>query len=461
MKYQIALMDRSALWPLAGAFLLILTNGFFVAAEFAIVKVRQTRLQELADAGSSRARTALRVLKKLDLFLSTTQLGITLASLGLGWVGEPAIAHLIEPAFARLGAAGLPAAHGIATAIAFTLITYLHTVIGELVPKYIAVAKPERIALWTAAPFFLFENVADPFIRVLRGSAAGLVRLLGLPPAPIAGDAHSEEELRLIFEASARSGHLSESTRDLLTNIVDYTERVAREVMTPRNRMEVLDARKPWDEVVRAAITAEFTRYPLVDGPGGRIVGFIHIKDLFKANADPTSKKEIRALARQPLIVPESMPLDRLRRRIQQTRTQMAIVVDEFGTMVGLVTLEDCLEEIVGEIQDETDQEAAPIVRDDAGATEVDGGVLLDEVEEQLGLAVPEDERDGVDTVGGFVFARLARPPVVGDVVEIGRFRLVVTGVDGLRVARLRITELPPPPEDDEGDEPSVEGAEE
>jgi CBS domain containing-hemolysin-like protein len=449
-------MASADLWRLAGAFLLILANGFFVASEFAIVKVRSTRLQELAEAGSSRAKTALRVVKRLDVFLSTTQLGITLASLALGWVGEPVVEGIVEPAFAKLGAWEHAAAHVVATVIAFTAITYLHTVLGELVPKYLAIAKAESAALWISAPFLVFSWVVYPFIVVLRGSANGVIRMLGLPAGAIHEGAHSEEELRLIFEASARGGTLSESTKDLLTNVVDYTERVAREVMTPRNRMEILDARRSWDDIVKHAIAGEWTRYPLVDGERGKIIGFVHIKDLFKAGVDPSSKKDVRALARQPLIVPESMPLDKLRRRIQQTRTQMALVVDEFGTMIGLVTLEDLLEEIVGEIQDETDQESPPIIRDDAGAAEVDGGLLLDEVKDEIGLEIPEEERDGVDTVGGFVFARLARPPVVGDVVEVGRFRLVVTGVDGLRVARLRITELPPPP-DESGEEKPAE----
>ena len=440
-------MERSDLWRLAGALILVLANGFFVAAEFGIVKIRGTRLQELADAGSVRARAAQGIQKRLNVYLSATQLGITLCSLALGWIAEPAIAEPLEARLTSLGPLTVPVSHAIATVFALVLITFLHTVVGELFPKSLAIGRTEMTALWTAAPLALFFRITYPLIVTLNVSANFLLRIFNLPPVTGGGEAHSEEELRLIFEASARSGTLTESTKDLLTNVVDYTERVAREVMTPRARVEVLDAKKTWDENVKSAIVGEWTRYPLVEGERGKIVGFIHIKDLFKAAVDPTNPRDLRAISRQPLIVPESMPLDKLRRRIQSTRTQMALVIDEFGSFVGVVTLEDCLEEIVGEIQDETDQEAPPIVRDDAsGATEVDGALLLDEIQSEIGLEIPEEQREGVDTVGGFVFSRLARPPVIGDVVEIGRYRLVVTGVDGLRVARLRITEVPPPP---------------
>lgn len=441
------------LWRLGAVLALVIANGFFVAAEFAIVKVRSTRLQELADGGSTRAKLAVRVNKRLDSYLSACQLGITIASLGLGWVGEPALAHLLQsPLEAVLGSsASLVGSHAIATGIAFTLITFLHTVVGELAPKSLAIAKPELTTLWSVGPLHVFHVISYPVIVVLNGTANMLLRTVGLPPATGHEGAHSEEELRLIFEASARGGILSESTKDLLTNIVDYTERVAREVMTPRARVDVLDARRTWEDNIKHAIAGEWTRYPVVETERGKIIGFVHIKDLFKASNDPQATRDLRSLVRQPLIVPESMPLDRLRRRIQATRTQMALVHDEFGTFVGVVTLEDCLEEIVGEIQDETDQESPPIVRDDqSGSTEVDGAVLLDDVEQELGLEIPEDERGDVDTVGGFVFARLGRPPALGDVVEFGRFRLVVTGVDGLRVAKLRITELPPVPENGE-----------
>ena len=451
-------MESADIWRLLAALVLVLANGFFVASEFAIVKVRQTRLQELADEGSARAKAALRVVKRLDIYLSANQLGITLASLALGWIGEPVIAHLIMK---PLGALSVPWAestsHIIATVIAFIFITFMHTVVGEQAPKALGISKAESTVLWTAIPLHWFFMLSYPLIVALNGSANFLLRLVGLPPVSGHADgAHSEEELRLIFEASARGGTLSESTRDLLTNIVDYTERVAREVMTPRARVDVLDARKSWEDNLKHAIAGEWTRYPVVETERGKIIGFVHIKDLFKASNDPNATRDLRSLVRQPLIVPESMPLDRLRRRIQATRTQMALVHDEFGTFVGVVTLEDCLEEIVGEIQDETDQESAPIVRDDqSGSTEVDGAVRLDEIESEIGLEIPEDERADVDTVGGFVFARLGRPPALGDVVEFGRFRLVVTGVDGLRVAKLRITELPPPPTDD-GDSPSA-----
>lgn len=441
------------LWRLGAVLALVIANGFFVAAEFAIVKVRSTRLQELADGGSTRAKLAVRINKRLDSYLSACQLGITIASLGLGWVGEPALAHLLQiPLEAVFGSSvSVAASHGIATGIAFTLITFLHTVVGELAPKSLAIAKPELTTLWSVGPLHVFHIISYPLIVVLNGTANMLLRTVGLPPATGHEGAHSEEELRLIFEASARGGILSESTKDLLTNVVDYTERVAREVMTPRARVDVLDARRTWEENIKHAIAGEWTRYPVVETERGKIIGFVHIKDLFKASNDPQATRDLRSLVRQPLIVPESMPLDRLRRRIQATRTQMALVHDEFGTFVGVVTLEDCLEEIVGEIQDETDQESPPIVRDDqSGSTEVDGAVLLDEIETELGLEIPEDERGDVDTVGGFVFARLGRPPALGDVVEFGRFRLVVTGVDGLRVAKLRITELPPIPENGE-----------
>lgn len=426
----------------------VLLNGWFVLAEFALVKVRTTRLRELTQEGQGSAALALRITGQLDRYLSAIQLGITLASLALGWLGEPTLASLLEPWTTQLGAllgaspgAANAITHAVSFGISFGVITFLHVVIGEQVPKIVAINRAERFSLWVARPLHLFYVVTYPLIRLLEWSAAIFVRLLGIEGPSDGGDRYTEEELRMIVAASHHSGVLDESTRYLLDNVLDYTQRIAREVMTHRRDVQTLDVRAPVTESIQKALDREFSRYLLTDPQRDQVLGFVHVKDLVQIVLGRKQVKSLKEVARPVLFVPEFIPADRVRRQLQARRTHMAVVVDERGDVVGIVTLEDLLEELVGEIQDEQDTEQPKLVRNQDGSFEVDGGLLLDAAVKKLGLEVGDRAAD-VDTLGGFVFGLLGRAPHVGDKVEVGRHRLEVLQTDRLRIRRLRMVPL-------------------
>ncbi len=427
----------------------VLLNGWFVLAEFALVKVRTTRLRELADGGSRGAVQALRITGELDQYLSAIQLGITLASLALGWLGEPALARLLEPAFTGLSF-GPVLAHGIATAIAFATITFLHVVLGEMAPKTLAILQAERFALWVAWPLHAFYVVTSPLIWALQGAANAIVRAMGFEPSAEGGDPYTEEELRMIVAASHHSGVLPEATRYLLDNVLDYTTRVVREVMTPRRDVATLDVRDPVERSVATALEREFSRYPLVHPERG-VLGFVHVKDLVAVATGRRQVKSLTEVARKPVFVPEFVPIDRVRRQLQHRRTHFGIVVDELGDFVGIVTLEDLLEELVGEIMDELDVELPKVMPQTDGSVELDGGLLLGTAVRKLGLETP-GKVEGVDTIGGYVFALLGRPPQAGDAVVVGKHRLEVLRVERLRIRRLRMVPLPPAAAPESGD---------
>lgn len=446
-------MDLSQILKIAAAFLLVLLNGWFVLAEFAMIRVRTTRLHELAEAGNRAAAKALHITRNLDAYLASVQLGITLASLALGWLGEPAIARVLAPLFARLpGSAAFT--HGLAVTIAFMGITFLHVVIGEQAPKIVAIQKSEELALACARPLHLFYLVSWPFMMVLQGASNLLVRLFGYKSASEASEAHSEEELRMIVAASHKHGILDEATRDLLDNVFEYTERIVREVMTPRRDVVVLDAAAPVEQSLALAIEKEYTRYPLVGPEPDRVAGFVHIKDLMAIATGRRRVTNLIEIARQPVFVPETVAIDRVRRQFQAKRTHFGIVVDELGDFTGIVTLEDLLEELVGDIQDELDAEQPKILRKPDGSVEVDGGVLLDVAAKKVGLRIDE-ELEGVDTLGGYVFTRLGRKPVRGDMVMVGDHKIEVLQLDELRVKRLRVTRREPAPPPTAGAEPT------
>lgn len=421
----------------------VLLNGWFVLAEFALVKVRTTRLRELSQGGSGNAAMALRITGKLDQYLSAIQLGITLASLALGWIGEPALAHLAEPVVRGLAASFSPGAqgaliHGLAFGVAFTTITFLHVVLGEMAPKSLAILQAERFALWVAWPLHVFYLVTAPIIWLLQGSSNVLLRLLRFEPGSEGADPYTEEELRMIVAASHHHGVLDESTRYLLDNVLDYTTRRTREVMTHRRDAQWLDVRLPVQEAMTIALDREFSRYLLMDPEKDQVLGIVHVKDLAAVATGRRAIRTLRELARPALFVPEFVPADRTRRLLQAKRTHMAVVVDELGEWVGIVTLEDLLEELVGEIQDEQDVEQPKVQRRPDGSLEVDGGLLLGAAVKQLGLEPPDGEVEA-DTLGGWVFGRLGRAPHVGDAVQQGRHRLEVLQTDRLRIKRLRV----------------------
>ncbi len=434
-------MDATPAGKLAVALLLVLVNGWFVLAEFAFVRVRQTRLAELAEGGSRAARRAHGIAQRLDEYLSAVQLGITLASLALGWIGEAAFASLFGPLFERLPFSAA-ITHGLSITFAFIAITFLHVVLGEQVPKIMAIHRAEAFSLACAAPLHAFYVLTWPIIKVLKNSSNGLMRLVGFRPDAQA-EAHSEEELRLVVAASHRHGILDDATRDLLDNVFEYSDRVAREVMTPRRDVVLLDVTKPVDESVRAALDSEYTRFPLYDPDTDRVLGFLHVRDLTTIALGKRKVESLREIARQPVVVPENVPIDRVRRQLQSKRTHFGVVVDEFGDFTGVITLENVLEELVGEIQDELDREPPKIVKRPDGSVEADGSLLLSLAEKKLGLALTvSEEIDGIDTLGGYVFTLLGRAPVVGDAVDLAEHRLEVLVVEDLRIRRVRIVRL-------------------
>jgi CBS domain containing-hemolysin-like protein len=425
---------------LGAAFLLVLLNGFFVAAEFAIVKVRSTKIKELAEAGDWRAAIARTVIGHLDAYLSACQLGITFASLGLGWIGEPAVAKLIEPALYATGVTNQTLIHTIAFTIAFVIISFLHIVLGELAPKSLAIRKPESTSLWLAPPLHAFYWLMYVPIAALNGTANWILRLLGIEPAGETGEAHSSEELRMIVGASHTHGVLNATERRLLENVIDFSEREVAEIMTPRVDMVCLLVNKSIAENLAIVRGEQHTRYPLAEGSADNVIGMIHIKDFITLTADGAAERTgsvLQSIKRPVLFVPESATIDAVLRTIQATHTLMAIVVDEYGGVAGLVTLEDVLEELVGEIRDEFDEGELEIERR-GGETIVDGGLPLSEVEEMFPDVVSDEESD-VRTIGGLVLKELGRIPVEGDRVTLGPYRLEVVEMDNLRITRVKI----------------------
>lgn len=415
---------------------LVFLNGFFVASEFALVKVRSTRIDQLLEEGNPRAKMTRKVISDLDAYLSATQLGITLTSLGLGWLGESAIAHLLEPLLPG------PLNHVVAGIIAFAVITFLHIVLGELAPKSLAIQRTEQVALATAAPLHLFHTLFYPFIYVLNASALGILRLLGIKPASEKDLSHSEEELRMLVMASAQSGHLDETERSLLDNVFDFSERVAREVMVPRGEMVCLYLDDSLEENIRVARTEGHTRFPLCEGDKDHVIGLVHIKDLLRLGIDDKPVLDLRQIMRPILAVPETNSISTLLKEMQRRRTHMAVLVDEYGGTAGMVTLENLLEEIVGDIRDEFDDEPPEVEAVAPNVYEVDGALLLEEVEERFGLNLPEEHTEEVDTIGGYIFSLLGRQPVVGDQVPFDQMQAQVAEVDGFRIVRVRLSPL-------------------
>ncbi len=424
-------------------------NAFFVATEFAIVRVRATRIEELVTRGVKRAVATKNVLENLNAYLSACQVGITLTSLGLGWVGEPAFARLIEPPLRSLGLGPL-AIHSTALALAFGLITFLHVVFGELVPKTIAIDRAEATALLVSWPIRSFHRAFYPLIWFMNGSANLSIRLMGLQPVPDESRAHSEEELRMVLGLSQKSGVLTEAHAELLENALDFADRTVRQIMVPRGDIVFLDVNRSLDENLEAARQGGHTRYPLCDGDLDRVLGITHIKDLFLAATPNAGATNLRALAREPLLVPESLEAQRLLAIFQKQRLHLGIVIDEYGGTSGIVTLEDVLEELTGEIQDEFDEEMPKVRPLEGGRLSVDAGLPLNETEDALGI--PEEPDADVDTFGGLVVTKLGRIARVGDEVEVAGRRIEVTRIRGRRI--LRLTVHPPEPGSESAPEP-------
>jgi len=414
--------------------LLVLANAFFVAAEFALVKVRASRLEELKRKGRLAAGLAARMVRDINAYISTIQIGITLFNLGIGWLGEPAFEQVLRPLLRLLGA-GPEVTRGVAIGVSLLLMTGLTVVVGELVPKALALAKPEATALAAALPLSLFHRVVRPFTWLLQSITSAILGLFRLRTATGPENVLSEEELRILFSDAAQSGGLAPETKELLERAFVFRKRIVREVMVPRGEIVYLSTTKSLRENFEITRHHLYTRYPLCEGDVDRVVGMVHVKDLVaRLQTSESESTDIRELAREMLIVPDMVPVARALREFQMKRTHMAIAVDEYGLTAGLVTLEDVLEELVGEIQDEFDQESPRFRQLPDGSLAVDGMLLLDELAHRTGVAVRDDEND---TIGGHVMGRLGRTARPGDTVPVGDFQAKVTEVKGFRIKSL------------------------
>jgi CBS domain containing-hemolysin-like protein len=435
---------------------LVLLNGLFVAAEFAFVKIRATQVERLVREGRASARLVREATGKLDAYLSVCQLGITISSLGLGWIGEPVFAHLIEPLLEPLN---VPEAsiHFIAFAVAFGTITFLHVVFGELAPKSLAIARAEGTSLFVAPFMRVFYFLFLPGIILFNGTANLVVRLFGVPLASETEETHSEEEVRMIVSQSARRGVLDQEEEEMVGAVFELNDKVAREIMVPRPDVVSLPAEMDLRKLVSVAAAGNYTRYPVYeDDSTDRIVGAVHVKDVLRAVESEGSldaNLTARDLAREVLIVPENRPIDEILEDFQKQEIQMAIVIDEWGSFEGLFTLEDIIEEIVGEIRDEFDEEEPAIRKLPDGSYSIDGRIPIGVVNEALGSKF---ESEDFDTIGGFVLGHLGRAPEVGDEVRLDGYLLCVDEVDGPRVAQVIARELP---EEEPGDDREEENS--
>jgi CBS domain containing-hemolysin-like protein len=426
-------------WGLFLALVLVGLNGFFVAAEFALVKVRPTQIEPFVAEGQRRAAVAQHMIRHLDAYLSATQLGITLASLALGVVGEPAFAWLITPVVRPFTGDNPALLHSMGLTVSFLVITILHIVLGELAPKSIAIRKSEGTTLFIALPLFLFYKITYPAIWLLNHTANRLLKLVGIEPMGESEITHDEEELRLLL-ASSPSSRLSLQKRELLDNVFELSHRVARQIMLPRQDVIYLSTTRPVAENLRSARRSGHTRFPLCEGDLDHVIGVIHIKDIFRRERPLTSFQEV---AREIAFVPETLELDRLLKRMRTERFHLAAVIDEYGGVSGVVTLEDVIEEIVGQISDEFDVDKPEIRKLDEGAWEVSGGMLIEDLEDELGIELSDRDED---TIGGLVFSELGRNPAVGDRVEVGPVVVEVLEIHLNRVNTVRITLRQPAP---------------
>jgi len=418
--------------------LLVLANAFFVAAEYALVASRRTRIEAMIRRGDAKAKLARRALLAIDRSISGTQLGITLASLGLGWMGEPAIADTLGPLLAVLpGPLALLAAHSVAVTIAFACITFLNVVLGELTPKALALLYPERTSRWLSGPLIAFTVATNPFIWVLRGSANLVLRLFGQRTPTTLERLHSAEELRMLVAQSAKAGSLDKGDARLLAGVFEFSEKTARDVMTPRTAMVVLPAGASLTEAADRIAAAKRSRYPVMGGSLDDIVGIVHTKDVLGALRGPAPAPALRELMRPPYFVPGSREVEDVLADMKLRRVHMVIVLDEYGGTAGLVTMEDLLEEIVGQIYDEYDR---PLDTRTTGTMPAPGaaqpgGLALEEVNARCGLALASPD---YVTLGGYLFGKLGRLPRVGDRVPVDGGVFEIMAMDGRRIGEAR-----------------------
>jgi len=402
-------------------------NAFFVAAEYALVTARRSRLNELAGAGNMRARIALRIMDSPARFIGTVQLGITAFSIALGAIGEPLVEHFLEPVLAT----------GVSFVLAFLIVTYLHVTLGELVPKAIALTKNEATALWVALPVEAFFLATYPIVWFLQKSSNAFTGLFGIEPAPAGVVAHTEQDIRMIVAAAEDEGVIEAAEEEMLYKIFDFADKEAADVMVPRPEVVALSIDLPPEECLQAVLDSPYTRYPVYRDSLDNIVGVLHVRDLISAMHDKgIAAVRVEDILRAAYMVPETKDLAALLAEFRRTNQHMAIVIDEYGAMEGIVTLEDLLEEIVGEIEDEFDLPDESVEQVDEDTVRIDGTFPIDDFNEQFHTELPQED---YHTIAGFVFGQLGRAPEPGDEVVYDGVRFEVLELEGSRIERLQV----------------------
>ncbi|PGO32782.1 hypothetical protein CN984_06240 [Bacillus cereus] len=417
---------------------LIALTAFFVAAEFAIVKVRSSRIDYLIAEGNNRAISVKTVITNLDEYLSACQLGITVTALGIGWSGKPALKHMFDVLFANWNVP-TQLADILAIILVFLFITFFHVVVGELAPKTFAIQKAEQVSFFVAKPLILFYRIAFPFIWLLNGSARLITKFFGLKPPKKHDEVHSEEELRLLVSESYKNGEINQSEYKYVNKIFEFDDRIAKEIMVPRTEMNILNKEMPAEEALQKMSHEKYTRYPVVDGDKDHVIGFVNFKDIFTdfVKHRVVSEKTVEQYIRPIILVIESIPIHDLFLKMQRERTHIAILIDEYGGTSGLVTVEDILEEIVGDIQDEFDTDEQPEIQQVSETkTILEGKVLVSEVNALLGLTIDDDD---VDTIGGWILTKNIEI-AEGDTIEIENYKFCVKELDGHYIKRLEVT---------------------
>jgi CBS domain containing-hemolysin-like protein len=437
------------IWRLGVVLFLVLLNGFFVAAEFSLVTVRRTRIEQLAAEGNILARVVKRALDDPNRFISASQVGITIASLSLGWVGEPAVAKLIEPPLESI----LPqqiaflTSHSIAVFFAFAVITLFHLVIGEQVPKMVALQRAEPTILATAQVTEFVSLVFRPFILIVYWATELILRLLGLRYQGEKHLVYTVEELEMLVTASAEGGQLDESEQEMIHRVFNFADLTAHQVMVPRTEVVGVPADISLDDLSAFVAREGRSRFPVYNGTIDDIVGIVYVKDIFRVLRRRSAAFDVRKITREALTVPESLAIDDLLATMKARRTHMAVVIDEFGGTAGLTTLEDLLEVIVGEVQDEFERPETDIEMLPDGSARVNGLVLISEFNRRINTSI---EDPNFDTIGGFVFGRIGRKPEIGDEVDTDDITFTVEALDGLRIARLHVVRDAPDENDSE-----------
>ncbi len=421
---------------------LILLNGFFVASEYGLVTSRKTRITELEQGGNKRARAVQKITADPPQFISAMQLGVTITSLAIGAVGEPVLAHAFEPAMATI----------LAVILSLLIITFLHVVIGELVPKGIALTHPERTALAVSRPVQMFFVVFGPLIWVLRRSTEFVLRLIGLEGDIGETEAHSEAELRMLLVSSAEQGEIEHGEEEMLSNVFEFADKEASDVMVPRPEVVGIDVNMPPEEALAAILESPYTRYPVFRGTLDEIVGVLHVRDLVEALHEGAAFK-LEELLRPATVVPETKDLAALLTEFRRTSQHLAIVVNEYGATEGIVTLEDLIEQIIGDIEDEFDLPDETVERIDDETIRIDGTFTIDDFNEEFMVALPDED---YNTVGGFVFGELGRAPEPGDAVHLEHLTFTVESIEGQRIDKLTVHFAPRTDDAEAGD---VDGA--